>query len=108
MSPAGPGGVSTVDALRSATARPKALFVEPDVFHAPAVVDAVDHDRQPLDIGLLAGRAARIEDDRPCRILRQFLFDLAYQLLPLFRIRLHRLLVNQLVNLRTAKAGIVA
>src|SRR6266436_8863838 len=72
------------------------LLVEPDVFHAPAVVDAVDHDREPLDIGLLAGRAARIEDDRSCRILRQLPFDLPYQLLALFQIGLHRLPVNQL------------
>ena len=34
----------------------QALFVEPDVFVAPAVVDAVDHDRQPFDLGLPAGR----------------------------------------------------
>src|SRR6476659_3912114 len=27
------------------------LFVEPDVLHAPAVEQAVDHDRQALDLG---------------------------------------------------------
>src|SRR5229473_8503510 len=69
---------------RTADKAPKPLLVEPDVFHAPAVVDAVDHDREPLDIGLLTGRAARIEDDRSCRILRQLPFDLPYQLLALF------------------------
>ena len=74
-------GVVEVDAEQS---RELPLLVEPDVFHAPAVVDAVDHDREPLDIGLLAGRAARIEDDRSCRILRQLPFDLPYQLLALF------------------------
>src|ERR1700724_4367842 len=41
------------------------LFVEPHVFEAPAVVDVVDHDRQPPDFGLAAGCTARIEDHRP-------------------------------------------
>jgi len=45
------------------------LLVEPDVFHAVAVVDAVDHGHEPLDIGLHAGPAARIEDDRPGAVL---------------------------------------
>src|SRR5215469_11144472 len=40
------------------------LFIEPDVFHAPAVEDAVDHDRQPLDIGLPADPALGVKNDR--------------------------------------------
>jgi hypothetical protein len=44
------------------------LLVEPDVFRAPLVVDAVRHDRQPLHPGLPAGSADRIEQNRPhCR-----------------------------------------
>src|SRR2546429_9998465 len=39
------------------------LPVEPDVFPAIARVDAVDHRRQPLAIGLLAGAAPRVKDD---------------------------------------------
>ena len=82
ISPAGPGRTSERNTSADKARGP--LLVEPDVFHAPAVVDAVDHDREPFDIGLLAGRAARIEDDRSCRILRQLPFDLPYQLLTLF------------------------
>jgi hypothetical protein len=41
------------------------LLVEPDVFHAPAVEDAVGHDRPPLDMRLPAGRAAVVKNDRP-------------------------------------------
>src|SRR5438132_8150506 len=45
--------------------RPPKLLVEPDVFHAPAVVDAVGHQRQPLDPGLPAGASGRVVEDRP-------------------------------------------
>src|SRR5206468_12199069 len=70
----GPGRTSEGNTSTNKAREP--LLVEPDVFHAPAVVDAVDHARQPLDEGLSAGRDARIEDDRTCRILRQLAFDL--------------------------------
>src|SRR5256885_8316852 len=33
-------------------------------FHAPAVGNAVDHDRQPLDVRLPAGPAAVVKKDR--------------------------------------------
>src|SRR5438270_12512656 len=85
-----------------------ALLVEPYIFEAPAVVDAVDHDRQPLDLGLAAGRAARIEDHRPGNVLDQLPFDLPYQLFALFRIGFHRLPIDQLVDLGVAVAGVVA
>src|SRR5271165_1170136 len=80
------------------------LFVEPDVFHAPAVKDAVDHDRQPLDIGLPAGSLAGIKDDGPSADLGQFTFDRPQQLLPPSLIGLDRLLLDQLVHLRVAIA----
>src|SRR4029077_20664152 len=47
----------------------RGLLVEPDVFHTVAVVDAVDHGHEPLDVGLRAVPAARIEDDRPGLLL---------------------------------------
>src|SRR5215469_11710736 len=40
------------------------LFIEPEVFEAPAVVDAVDHRGEPLDIRLPAGRRSRVINDR--------------------------------------------
>src|SRR6266853_5900325 len=78
------------------------LFVEPDVFHAPAVEDAVDHDRQPLHMRLPAGRAAVVKDDRPGAVFRQLPLDLPYQLLALLGVGLDRLPIDQLVQLGTA------
>ena len=60
------------------------LFVEPDILHAPAVEEAVDHDRQPLDLRLPAGREAVVEEDRPSAILLQFLVDVPHQMAALF------------------------
>src|SRR5215472_18271052 len=62
---------------------PNPLLVEPDVFHAPAVEDAVDHDRPALDMRLPAGRPAVVKNDRPGAVVGQFPLDLPYQLLAL-------------------------
>src|SRR5205823_27901 len=78
--------------------RPAGLSVEPDVFHAPAVEDAVGRDRQPFDIGLPTGCAAPV-DDRPGAVLGQFPLDLPDQLLALLGIDFGRLSVDQLVEL---------
>src|SRR5215469_17635725 len=48
------------------------LVVEPQIFETPAVVDAVDHDRQALDVGLPAARRLIVKDDWPGAILLQF------------------------------------
>jgi len=45
------------------------LFIEPDILHAGTVEDAVDHDREALDVRLPAGGAAIEKDDRPCPVL---------------------------------------
>jgi hypothetical protein len=42
------------------------LLVEPDVLHAPAVGDAVDHDRQSFHIGLPTAGTSIVKDDRAC------------------------------------------
>src|SRR6267142_5840463 len=62
----------------------RGLFVQPNVFVAPAVVDAVDHDRQPFHPGLPTGAGARIEDDGTGAVLGQPLFDFPYQFFALF------------------------
>src|SRR5439155_20584172 len=49
--------------------RSRLLIIQPHVFHAPAVVDAVAHDRQAFDIGLTAVAAGKIHDDRPNALL---------------------------------------
>src|ERR1700736_1913011 len=76
--------------------RARGVFIEPDVFHPPAVVDAVDHDGQSFHIGLLAARANRIEQHRPDRGIRQFALDLPHDLFAFFRVDFRRLLVDQL------------
>src|SRR5262249_41641830 len=56
------------------------LVGEPEVLEARSVVDAVDHQGQPLDPRLPARRLPRIEDDRPDIVLGQLAFDLPHQL----------------------------
>ena len=73
------------------------LFVEPDVFHAPTVEDAVGRDRQPLDIGLPADGAAPIKYDRPGTVFGKPAFNRPDKLLALLGVGFGRLLVDQLV-----------
>src|SRR6516162_10546512 len=47
------------------------LLVEPDVFKAPAVEDAVDHHPQALDPRLPAGGEPQVVDDRSRLVLLQ-------------------------------------
>src|SRR5262249_30772755 len=77
--------------------RPFMSFVEPDVFHAPAVEDAVDHEGQPLNVRLPTRPAAAVEDDRSSIVLRQLAFDLPNQLLAVLLVCLARLLADQLL-----------
>src|ERR1700730_5246481 len=84
------------------------LLVAPDVFHAPAVVDAVGHQRQVFDPGPPAGGAGRIEKHRAHARLREDTLDLPHQLLALFRVDLNRLLIHQLVELGIAISTVVS
>src|SRR5215469_16396033 len=83
------------------------LFVEPDVFHAPAVEDAIDHDRPPLDVGLPTRRSAVVKDDRPGAIFGQLPLNFPDQLLALLGVRLNGLPLDQFVDLGTAIAVVV-
>jgi hypothetical protein len=74
--------------------RPDLLLVEPDVFHAPAVEDAIGGEGHPHDVRLPTGRPAPIEDDRPSNVFGQFSFDLPNQPLPLLGVRFSRLLLD--------------
>src|SRR5262249_45105295 len=56
------------------------LFIEPEVFEAPAVVDAVDHQAVPLQIGLPAGPGAIVPEDRSSRVFGQLAFDRPHEL----------------------------
>src|SRR6267154_711550 len=82
--------------------------VQPPIFHAPAIVLAVDHDRRALHLRLPAGRGAEVVDDRPRAILLQFPVDVPDQALALFLVGFCRLLLEQFFELGVAIAGVVA
>src|SRR5882757_2099454 len=64
------------------------LLVEPDVFVAIAVIGAVGHHRDILDVRLPAGAGSGMEDDRTRDVLLQPLVDLPDQFLALVDIGL--------------------
>ena len=61
----------------------RTLLVQPHVLVTIAVIGAVHHDGDALDIGLPAGALAGVEDDRTGDVLLQLLVDLPDQLLAL-------------------------
>src|SRR5215467_756466 len=73
---------------------PERLLVEPEVFEAPAVVDAVDHRREPFDIMVATGRGSRVVNDRPGAVLGQPALDLPHQPLALVLVEFDRLPVD--------------
>ena len=84
------------------------LAVEPHVFHAPAVVLAVDHDGQPLELRLQAGCETGVINDRARPVLLQFPVDLPDEVPAFLSIGQHRLLDEQLLAFRVAISGVVA
>ena len=83
------------------------LSIQPNILHAPAVEQAVDHDRQSLELRLPAGRKAIVEKDRPRTILLQLPVDVPDKMLALGLIPLSRLLIEELVDLRITIAGVI-
>src|SRR5215469_9814129 len=84
------------------------LFVEPEVFEAEAVVNAVDHHSHPLHLRVAARRLSGVEDNRTGAVLGQPPFDFPYQMLAFVLVGFGRLLIDQLVDFRTAIACVVA
>jgi hypothetical protein len=82
-------------------------LVEPDVFHAGAAEDAIDHDRQTLHAGVPAGCAPVVKDDRPGAPRRQLRSDLPEQPLALCLIGIERLAIDQCVDPGIAVAVVV-
>src|SRR5215813_10771905 len=78
----------TVTSVRSSRAIcvSKELPVEPQIFVARAVVNAVDHDGQALHLRIPAGRGAVVVDHRAGAVLLQLLVDLPHEPLALFGI----------------------
>src|ERR1700709_1062166 len=75
---------------------------QPDIFHAPAIKDAVDHNSHILHLGPPAGAAAEVVDHWTYRILGQFFVDIPRDLFALFLILLGRLLADKGIDLLTA------
>ena len=88
--------------------RAPTVIFEPDVVEPPAVVHAVDHRRQALDLGMPAGRAADVEDDRPGALFLQPAVDIPDQLPSLFPVGLGGLTPERRFELAIAIAGEVA
>src|ERR1700730_11292005 len=84
------------------------LLVEPNVFEAPAVIDAVDHRRQPLHLRLPAGRGDAVKDDRPSALLLRVTVDLPHVCFAFFLIGFVRLPVDLFVELRVAVSAVIA
>src|SRR5438046_1252316 len=84
------------------------LSVEPEVLEAVAVIDAVDHRCQTLEVWLAAMRGVGVEQDRTGVVLDQLPLNFPDDLFALLGVGLGRLLVDQLVHLGIAKAGIIA
>jgi len=80
----------------------RTLLVQPRVLVTIAVIRAVHHNGDALDIGLPAGALAAVEDDRTSYVLLQLLVDLPDQLLALLDVRFLRLLVEQLFDVLVA------
>src|SRR6516162_7708305 len=74
-------------------------FVEPDVFHAPAVVDAVDHNGQAPELGVPTIAATAEIKHRLGVVLDEAALDLPDDALAFFLVRLPRLLLDHPVDL---------
>src|SRR6478672_371030 len=72
------------------------------------VVDAVDHRRIAFDVGMPAGARAAVVQNRPGDVLGQAALDLEHDRLALLLIGLHRLLLEQFVEVAVATAVVVA
>src|SRR5215472_5444695 len=84
------------------------LSLQPGVFEAPAIEEAVDHHRDPVHARVTAGAEPVLVDDRPGSVLLQTTINLPDQFLALLLIGLDRLLVVHLFELGVAVVGVIA
>src|SRR5260370_3684063 len=90
------------------TAAAEPSLVQPDIFHAPVVVDAVDHDGQPFELGDPAAAAALAADQRLCVKLDSPPLHSPVEPIAFVLVRLHRLMLDHPVDLGVAIAIVIA
>src|SRR5262249_46424453 len=83
------------------------LWVEPYVFEAEVIDDAVGHHRPALHPRLPAISKAVVEDDRSGAVLGELSLDFPDEFFALVGVALGRLPIEQLFQLRVAVAGVV-
>src|SRR5262249_30589014 len=83
------------------------LFVEPDVFHTPAVEDAIDHDRPPLDVGLPTRRWGFKKVERPAALFSQLSLNPPPQRFALLGVRFDGLPIDHFAALAPEIAVVV-
>ena len=83
------------------------LPIKPNVFKAPAVEHAVDHEGEPLHVRLSASPVSAVKDDRKGIVRRQLPFDVPYQFLPLIFVGFRWLPVDQVIHLRITVPSVV-
>src|SRR5215813_5314257 len=69
-----------MDRVRQRRRIGRGSLVKPDVFHPPGAEDVVDVDRQTVHVGLNAGPAGAVINDRPGVVLGQLALDRPQQL----------------------------
>src|SRR5882672_3354423 len=83
------------------------LLIQPHILVAIAVIRAVHHDGDALDVRLPARALAAVEDDRAGDVFLKLLVDFPNQLLALGDVGLLGLLVEQLLDVLVAIVGVV-
>ena len=89
-------------------ASPLRLPIEPDIFHSPAVVDAVHLQFEATDGWRPACRFPHVVKNRANDIFLQPPVDFPHEFVPFLGVGLHRLLIYQGIGLMAAKPGIIA
>src|SRR5579871_382342 len=82
--------------------------IEPYLFHPPVIIDAIDLQLDPLDFRPPASRRPHVVQDRAHDVFLQLAVDLPNELSALLLVGLHRLPVDQLVQLGVAVMRVIA
>ena len=86
---------------------PLRLPIQPDIFHSPAVVDAVHLQFETIDIWRPACRFPHVVEDRASDVFLNAPVDFPHEFVPLRRVSLHRLLIDHAIDLVAAIPGVI-